>query len=154
MFRKLSDDYLAEQKKIQTAIPKGEHELEKLKGSVPNVSVFIEKAKQYTEINELTAEILNLFIERVEVGGARRNGLIPPRRKSAFTIGTSGCWTLLRRTRATEQLDRGRIKRQPADSECSLSAGTYRHLHHGLENVPTTPWGRWNYSFSYEQKYS
>ncbi len=68
VFRKLSDDYLAEQKEIQTAIPKRESELENLKGSVANVSAFIEKAKQYTEINELTAEILNLFIERVEVG--------------------------------------------------------------------------------------
>ena len=67
VFRKLSNDYLAEQKEIQTAIPERESELEKLKGSVTNVSIFIEKAKQYTEINELTAEILNLFIERVEV---------------------------------------------------------------------------------------
>ncbi|MEA4969828.1 MAG: DUF4368 domain-containing protein [Candidatus Pelethousia sp.] len=39
-----------------------------MEGSVANVSAFIEKAKRYTEINELTAEILNLFIERVEVG--------------------------------------------------------------------------------------
>ncbi len=68
VFRKLSGDYLAEQKEIQTAIPQRESELENLKGSVANVSAFIEKAKQYTEINELTAEILNLFIERVEVG--------------------------------------------------------------------------------------
>lgn len=68
VFRKLSDDYFTEQKEIQSAIPKRESELEKLKGSVTNVSAFIEKSKQYTEINELTAEILNLFIERVEVG--------------------------------------------------------------------------------------
>lgn len=68
VFRKLSDDYLTEQKEIQSAIPKRESELEKLKGSVANVSAFIEKAKQYAQINELTAEILNLFIERVEVG--------------------------------------------------------------------------------------
>lgn len=32
------------------------------------MSAFIDKAKQYTEINELTAELLHLFIERVEVG--------------------------------------------------------------------------------------
>ena len=32
------------------------------------MSAFIDKAKQYTEINKLTAEILHLFIERVEVG--------------------------------------------------------------------------------------
>src|SRR5574344_900678 len=68
VFRKLSDDYLAEQKEIQTTIPKKESDLERLKDSVSNVSAFVDKAKQYTEINELTAELLNLFIERVEVG--------------------------------------------------------------------------------------
>lgn len=68
VFRKLSDDYLVEQKEIQTTIPKKESELERLKDSVSNVSAFVDKAKQYTEINELTAEILHLFIERVEVG--------------------------------------------------------------------------------------
>ena len=68
VFRKLSDDYLAEQKEIQITIPKKESNLERLKDSVSNVSAFIDKAKQYTEINKLTAEILHLFIERVEVG--------------------------------------------------------------------------------------
>ena len=68
MFRKLSGDYLTEQKEIQTAIPKREADLENLRASVTNVSAFIEKARQYTEINELTAEILHLFIERVEIG--------------------------------------------------------------------------------------
>ncbi len=68
VFRKLSDDYLAEQKEIQTTIPKKESNLERLKDSVSNVSAFIDKAKQYTKINKLTAEILHLFIERVEVG--------------------------------------------------------------------------------------
>ena len=29
---------------------------------------FLEKVKQYTKIDTLTAEMLNLFIERVEVG--------------------------------------------------------------------------------------
>ena len=68
VFRKLSDDYLTEQKEIQTTIPKKENDLERLKASVSNASAFIDKAKQYIEINELTAEILHLFIERVEVG--------------------------------------------------------------------------------------
>ena len=68
VFRKLSGDYLTEQKEIQTAIPKREADLENLRASVTNVSAFIEKARQYTEINELTAEILHLFIERVEIG--------------------------------------------------------------------------------------
>lgn len=68
VFRKLSDDYLAEQKEIQTTIPKKESDLERLKDSVNNVSAFIDKAKQYTKIDELTAEVLRLFIERIEVG--------------------------------------------------------------------------------------
>jgi DNA invertase Pin-like site-specific DNA recombinase len=68
MFRKLSDDYLLEQKEIQASIPKKEEELERLKDSVANVGVFLEKVKQYTKIDTLTAEMLNLFIERVEVG--------------------------------------------------------------------------------------
>ncbi|MDI6880738.1 MAG: DUF4368 domain-containing protein [Desulfitobacteriaceae bacterium] len=29
---------------------------------------FTDKVKRYTEINELTSELLNLFIERIEVG--------------------------------------------------------------------------------------
>lgn len=68
VFRKLSDDYLLEQKEIQSSIPQKEDRLEKLKDSVANVSAFLEKAKQYTKLDTLTAEILNLFIERVEVG--------------------------------------------------------------------------------------
>ena len=42
--------------------------IEKLQASIANVSRFIDKAKCYTEINELTGELLNLFIERIEVG--------------------------------------------------------------------------------------
>jgi hypothetical protein len=36
--------------------------------SASNVDAFIEKAKGYTEIRELTPEILRLFISRIEVG--------------------------------------------------------------------------------------
>lgn len=68
VFRKLSEDYLLEQKEIQSSIPKREERLEKLKDSVANVGAFLEKARQYTQLDTLTAEILNLFIERVEVG--------------------------------------------------------------------------------------
>lgn len=68
VFRKLSDDYLVEQKEIQSAIPQRESDLERLRASVINVSAFIDKAKLYVEFNKLTAEILNLFIERIEVG--------------------------------------------------------------------------------------
>ena len=67
-FRILSGDYNAEQKEVATAIPEKESRLEKLKASAANVEAFIEKAKRYTGISELTPEILRLFISRIEVG--------------------------------------------------------------------------------------
>lgn len=67
VFRNLSDDYLAEQKEVQATIPMKENELEKLKSSVTNIDNFIEKAKQYPEIPELTSEILHLFISKIIV---------------------------------------------------------------------------------------
>ena len=36
--------------------------------SAANVEAFIEKAKRYTTIEELTPELLRLFIQRIEVG--------------------------------------------------------------------------------------
>ena len=42
--------------------------LQELKDSSSNIARFIENAKRYSEIPELTAEILRIFIKRVEVG--------------------------------------------------------------------------------------
>ena len=42
--------------------------MERLKASVANVDAFIEKAKQYTAIDELTPQLLRLFIQRIEIG--------------------------------------------------------------------------------------
>ncbi len=67
-FRMLSADYNAEQKALEDAIPEKESRLEKLKASAANVDAFIEKAKRYTTIDELTPELLRLFIQRIEVG--------------------------------------------------------------------------------------
>lgn len=67
VFRTLSDDYLTEQKEVQANIPLKENELVQLKNSVANVDSFIEKAKQYPQIPELTSEILHLFIDKVVV---------------------------------------------------------------------------------------
>lgn len=67
-FRILSGDYNAEQKELNIVIPAKEARLEKLKASTANVEAFIEKAKRYTDISELTPEILRLFIERIEIG--------------------------------------------------------------------------------------
>lgn len=67
-FRMLSADYNEEQKILRDAIPVKEAKLQKLTDSASNVDAFIEKAKRYTEIRELTPEILRLFIARIEVG--------------------------------------------------------------------------------------
>ena len=65
----LSADYNAEQKNLSVSIPEKEKQLEeKLKASAANVDAFIEKAKRYTTIDELTPELLRLFIQRIEVG--------------------------------------------------------------------------------------
>ena len=67
-FRMLSTDYNAEQKVLQEDIPEKESRLEKLKASAANVEAFIEKAKQFTTIDNLTPELVRLFIQRIEVG--------------------------------------------------------------------------------------
>ena len=67
-FRMLSSDYNVEQKHLEDAIPHKEMRLEKLRASAANVDAFIDKAKRYTAIDELTPDLLRLFIQRIEVG--------------------------------------------------------------------------------------
>ena len=67
-YRILSQEYTAEQKEIQEQLPVMEARLQELKDASTNIARFIENAKRYSEIPELTAEILRIFIKRVEVG--------------------------------------------------------------------------------------
>ena len=67
-YRMLAGDYTSEQKALEEQIPEKEARLEKLKAASANVNTFVEKAKQYTAIDELTPELLRLFIQRIEVG--------------------------------------------------------------------------------------
>ena len=67
-YRMLAGDYTGEQKALEEQIPEKEARLEKLKAASANVNTFVEKAKQYTAIDELTPELLRLFIQRIEVG--------------------------------------------------------------------------------------
>ncbi|HBT63680.1 MAG TPA: recombinase [Ruminococcaceae bacterium] len=67
-FRMLSGDYNAEQKGLKERIPKTAERIEELQNSISNVTRFIDKANRYTDIKELNAELLNLFIEKIEVG--------------------------------------------------------------------------------------
>ena len=67
-YRMLAGDYTGEQKALEEQIPEKEARLDKLKAASANVNTFVEKAKQYTAIDELTPELLRLFIQRIEVG--------------------------------------------------------------------------------------
>lgn len=67
-YRILSQECTSEQKEIQEQLPIMEAQLQGLKDYSSNIARFIENAKRYTEIPELTAEILRIFIKRIEVG--------------------------------------------------------------------------------------
>ena len=67
-FRLLSAEYTTEQAALRNKLPKLEERLEQLQNSLTNVAQFIDKAKRYSNITELTPEILRLFIEKIVVG--------------------------------------------------------------------------------------
>ena len=67
-YRTLSDEYTTEQKALRERMPTAEARMEKLKSSLTNVDRFIEKAKRYTDLTELTPELLRMFIAKVVVG--------------------------------------------------------------------------------------
>lgn len=67
-YRTLSDEYTSEQKTLRVNVPQAEARMEKLKNSLTNVDRFIEKAKKYTGLTELTPELLRMFIAKVVVG--------------------------------------------------------------------------------------
>lgn len=75
-YRILSQEYTVEQKEIQEQLSAMEARLQELKYSSSNIARFIENAKRYTEIPELTSEILRIFIKRVR--GWRKGGEILP----------------------------------------------------------------------------
>lgn len=66
-FQSLSASYVAEQEQLKTAIPQKEREVTKLKATVSGADNFIARAKRYTDIQELTPELLRLFIEKIVV---------------------------------------------------------------------------------------
>ena len=67
-FQLLSASYTDEQAKLTESLPQRESEIQRLKSREANVEAFVEKAKRFTTIDELTPELLRLFIQRIEVG--------------------------------------------------------------------------------------
>lgn len=66
-FRILSSGYTDEQRDLSEEMPKAEKEIVRLEAQVTNVGRFIEKAKKYTDIQELTPELLRMFIGKIVV---------------------------------------------------------------------------------------
>ena len=66
-FRMLSEGYNEEQRTIQEEIPKLRKAIEDLKASSTNVECFLEIVRKYTDIKELTPEILRTFISKIVI---------------------------------------------------------------------------------------
>ena len=66
-FRMLSDGYNVEQREIKEQIPKLQAEIDELKAAATNVDKFIDIAHKYTDLQELTPEVLRTFIAKVVI---------------------------------------------------------------------------------------
>ena len=64
-FRMLSDGYNTEQREITKRLPIVKQEIEDLKAASTNVERFVDIANKYTDLRELTPEVLRTFIERI-----------------------------------------------------------------------------------------
>lgn len=63
----LSQGYTEEQKDVRERVSVIEEKIKELRQSVTGTEKFVDMAKKYTEITELTSEILWAFIERIEI---------------------------------------------------------------------------------------
>ena len=66
-FRMLSDGYNAEQKTIADQIPILQKQIEDLKASSTNVERFVTISNKYTDLQDLTPEILRTFIDKIVI---------------------------------------------------------------------------------------
>ena len=66
-FQMLSSSYTEEQNQIAAGIPQKEADIQRLRETVSGTDGFLDKAKRYMDITELTPELLWLFIEKIVV---------------------------------------------------------------------------------------
>ena len=66
-FQMLSSGYTDEQAEIEKQFAKKSELLEQKKTAISDIGNFVSKAKQYTDIQELSTELLHLFIEKIVV---------------------------------------------------------------------------------------
>ncbi len=66
-FRMLSDGYNAEQRTVAEQIPILQKQIEDLKASSTNVERFVTISNKYTDLQDLTPEILRTFIDKIVI---------------------------------------------------------------------------------------
>lgn len=66
-FRLLSEAYSKEKAQLAEAIPATEERLKKLRSSMANAKNFIAKARKFTDMTELTPELLRTFVAKIIV---------------------------------------------------------------------------------------
>jgi len=66
-FQSLAGSYTAEQDALKAGIPQREADIQALREKVSGTDSFIARAKRYTDITELTPELLRLFIQKIVV---------------------------------------------------------------------------------------
>ena len=90
-FRMLSRGYTEEQNQLKADISELNNSISELKNQSANTSKFTSLAKKYTDITELTQEILHTFVSRIEVHEKQKddNGSVSQEVDIYFThIGT------------------------------------------------------------------
>ena len=66
-FSRMSATYEAEQKGLKTRVPELETAIAEARQERLNVDSFLDMVRRYTDITELTAEIIRSFVEKIEV---------------------------------------------------------------------------------------
>ena len=66
-FQTLSGSYTQEMEMLNKAIPEKETAIQRLREQVSGTDHFISLAKRYTDIRELTPELLRLFIQKIVI---------------------------------------------------------------------------------------
>ena len=66
-YKSMSEDFASERKSLETEISALQNEIKALKDKVSGTDEFISLAKKYTNITELSLEIVNSFIEKIIV---------------------------------------------------------------------------------------
>ena len=71
-FSKMMGKYEAEQKTLVEAVAKAEHSLKVFEQDKVDLRIFLETIRKCTDINELTPEIVNRLIKRIEVHNSEK----------------------------------------------------------------------------------